>query len=37
MGKHKVDSDLHHIKLETGTVYQTKKGVSDIRSRARAD
>ena len=26
MGKRKVDSDLHRIKLETGTVYQTKKG-----------
>ena len=26
MGKRKMDSDLHRIKLETGTVYQTSKG-----------
>ena len=26
MGKRKMDSDLHSIKLETGTVYQTSKG-----------
>ena len=26
MGKRKVDSELHRIKLETGTVYQTQKG-----------
>ena len=25
MGKRKVDSELHRIKLETGTVYQTQK------------
>ena len=25
MGKRKVDSDLHRIKLEAGTVYQTSK------------
>lgn len=25
MGKRKMDSDLHRIKLETGTVYQTRK------------
>ena len=26
MGKRKMDSELHRIKLETGTVYQTSKG-----------
>ena len=26
MGKRKVDSELHRIKLDTGTVYQTQKG-----------
>lgn len=26
MGRRKMDSDLHRIKLETGTVYQTSKG-----------
>ena len=26
MGKRKMDSDLHRIKLETGTVYQISKG-----------
>lgn len=26
MGRRKVDSDLHRIKLEKGTVYQTQKG-----------
>ena len=26
MGKRRMDSELHHIKLETGTVYQAKKG-----------
>ena len=26
MGRRKMDSELHRIKLETGTVYQTSKG-----------
>ena len=26
MGKRKMDSDLHRIKLDKGTVYQTSKG-----------
>ena len=26
MGKRKMDSNLHRINLETGTVYQTSKG-----------
>ena len=26
MGKRRMDSELHRIKLDTGTVYQTKKG-----------
>ena len=26
MGRCKMESDLHRIKLETGTVYQTSKG-----------
>ena len=26
MGRRKMESDLHRIKLETGTVYQTSKG-----------
>ena len=26
MGKRKMDSELHRIKLEAGTVYQTSKG-----------
>ena len=26
MGKRKMDSDLHRIKLDKGTVYQTGKG-----------
>ena len=26
MGKRRMDSDLHRIKLDKGTVYQTSKG-----------
>ena len=26
MGKRKLDSELHRIKLDKGTVYQTQKG-----------
>ena len=30
MGKRRMDSDLHRIKLDKGTVYQTSRGGTTI-------
>ena len=37
MGKRKMDSDLHRIKLDKGTVYQTSRGGNYIRVEVNAN